>query len=28
MEGRKADILTFADCYIFNSEKTVCLFRE
>jgi hypothetical protein len=27
MEGRSADILTFADCYIFNSEKSVCLFR-
>jgi hypothetical protein len=27
MEGRHAEILTFADCYIFNSEKSVCLFR-
>ena len=27
MEGRKADILVFADCYIFNSEKCVALFR-
>jgi len=26
MEGRKVDILTFADCYIFNSEKSVCIF--
>jgi len=26
MEGRRAEILTFADCYIFNSEKTVCIF--
>ncbi len=27
MEGRKADILVFADCYIFNSEKCVAIFR-
>lgn len=26
MEGRKPKILTFADCYIFNSEKSVCIF--
>ncbi|MBM2810334.1 MAG: Extradiol ring-cleavage dioxygenase [Chloroflexi bacterium] len=26
MEGRKPEFLTFADCYIFNSEKTVCIF--
>lgn len=27
MEGRKAEVLAFVDCYIFNSEKCVALFR-
>lgn len=27
MEGRAPDILAFADCYIFNSEKCVALFN-
>lgn len=27
MEGRKAEVLVYTDCYIFNSEKCVALFR-
>jgi hypothetical protein len=27
MDDRKAEILAWAECYIFNSSKCVCLFR-
>jgi hypothetical protein len=27
MEGRQADILVYADCYIFNSEKCIAVFQ-
>lgn len=27
MEGRQAEILTYADCYIFNSEKCIAVFQ-
>ena len=28
MDDRKAEILAWAECYIFNSSKCVCLFRR
>jgi hypothetical protein len=27
MDDRKAEILAWAECYIFNSIKCVCVFR-